>query len=332
MTGRTVGVRDPAAGIVSWDQIVAAQQLLQRHVEATPLIPSRSPHPEQAGPVYLKLECNLPTGSFKIRGALYGLWARQRLGTVSEVVAASTGNHGIATAFAGRLLGAPAHVFVPRTSNPTKCEKIRSLGASLSEVGRDITEAREAADDYADTRAAFVLDDATDPNLPAGPATIALEVIDELPDVARLIVPVGDTALIRGVATAVRARKPDVRVVGVQAEQAPAYALSWKSGRAQSTETCDTIAGGLATRTTDPANVRAIRALVDDFVLVSEQQLFEAVCRLQLEEDVRAEPAGAAALAGLEQLEPVVGPTVLLVTGGNLSPDLQAAVDARGKG
>ncbi len=322
------GDDDRTTGIVSWSRILEAREVLEPHFQPTPLVAAAELERDPVCALYLKLEGRLPTGSFKVRGALYGLWARLRDSPVPEVVAASTGNHGLATAFAGRELGIPVRIFVPESSNPAKCEGITRLGASLSEVGRDITAAREAADAYASESGAFVLDDATDPNLPAGPATIALEILDELPDASRIVVPVGDTALIRGVAAAVRHLKPDVQVIGVQAEQAPAYARSWRSGRAVSTETCDTIADGLATRTTDPSNVEAIQALVDDFVLVSERELFEAVRQLQVEEDVVAEPAGAAALAAYRKLDALPGPTVLIVSGGNIAPELQAAVDA----
>ncbi len=313
-------------GIPTWDRVVEAKDFLGRHLAPTAMVEVSSVDPRVHGSVYLKLESELPTRSFKVRGALYALWSRLRDHRLSEVVAASTGNHGLATAYAGRELSVPVRIYVPESSNPAKCEGIRALGATLSEVGRDITAAREAADEYASRTGAFVLDDATDPNLPAGPATIALEILDQLPDVFRLVVPVGDTALIRGVAAAVKHLQPDARVIGVQAEAAPAYALSWRSGVPVSTDTCDTIADGLATRTTEPGNVSAIRAVVDEFVLVSEKELFDAVLELRRDEGVVAEPAGAAAFAAFRKLKAVSGPTALLVTGGNISPELEAEV------
>jgi threonine dehydratase len=134
----------------------------------------------------------------------------------------------------------------------------------------------------------------------------------------------GDTALIRGVAAAVKQLSPRVRVIGVQAERAPSYYLSWKEGRVVPTDTCDTCADGLATRTPEPESVRAIRELVDDVVLVSEDQMLGAIARLYKEDGVLAEPAGAAATAAFIASPPQrSGPAVLLVSGANISDDVR---------
>ena len=133
----------------------------------------------------------------------------------------------------------------------------------------------------------------------------------------------GDTALIRGVAAAAKQLLPGVRIIGVQAERAPSYYLSWRAGTAIATETCDTCADGLATRTPDPANVRAIRELVDEVVLVTEQQMINAIRHLYEHEGVVAEPAGAAATAAFVAGPRPDGPTVLLVTGGNISQEVR---------
>jgi len=303
-------------------EIEKARELLARHLPETRLVTARSITAPGGHPVLLKLESELPTGSFKVRGALHALTVRQREGRVEEVVASSTGNHGAAVAWAADLLGLPATIFLPEGPNPVKRARIAELGATIVEGGRDLADAYEAALARAQGTGIYFLNDATDPDLPAGPGTMALEVLDQAPGVARFVVPVGDTALVRGVATAAKARRPAVRVVGVQAERAPAYTLSWREGEAITTESCDTVADGLATRTPVGANVEAIRELVDDFVLVAEGELLDAVLHLLLEEHVVAEPAGAAALAGLRRLEDVDGPTVLIVSGGNLSEEV----------
>jgi len=125
------------------------------------------------------------------------------------------------------------------------------------------------------------LNDATDPALPAGPGTIGCEILEQAPEAQAVYVPMGDTALIRGVAAAIKQQKPSVKVIGVQAATAPSYFLSWKSGAPTETESCNTIADGLATRTPDAKNVRAIRELVDDVVLVSDDEMLRAMlsCR-----------------------------------------------------
>jgi threonine dehydratase len=131
----------------------------------------------------------------------------------------------------------------------------------------------------------------------------------------------GDTALIRGVAAAAKLISPKVKIIGVQAERAPSYVLSCKAGRAVPTQTCDTIADGLATRTPEPDNVAAIRALVDDVRLVSDDEMLAAIRHLLLEEHLVAEPAGAAATAAILQAE-ITGDVVALVTGANVTSDV----------
>jgi threonine dehydratase len=221
------------------------------------------------------------------------------------------------------LLGVPATVFLPENPNPVKRRKITELGANLVERGRDISEAIELASAYARADGVYFLNDATDPDLTAGPATIAVEIFDQLPQTDTIYVPMGDTALIRGIASAAKQVQPKTRIVGVQAELAPSYFLSWKQGKVVSTETCNTIADGLATRTPDVGNVKTIRELVDDVRLVSEEQMLSAIRHLLFEEHVLAEPAGAAATAALLNDPDASGVNiVLLVTGGNIAPYL----------
>jgi threonine dehydratase len=248
---------------------------------------------------------------------------------VAEVVTSSTGNHGAAVAYAAKLLNVPAKIFLPIKANPAKQARIRACGAEIVEHGKDIAEACEAAQEYAKRGGSFLLNDATNPDVAAGTATIAVEIIEQLPDVAEIWVPMGDTALIRGIASVAKRLGPKVRVVGVQAERAPAYYLSWKQGCAVSTDTCDTIADGLATRTPIEENVAAIRELVDDVRLVTEDQMLRAIEHLVVKEHVVAEPAGAAATAAwlVYSTAAPSGPIVLLVTGSNIAkPILQQAL------
>lgn len=278
--------------------------------------------------VHLKLETELPTGSFKPRGAIYALainLGRRKAGEqIAEVTASSTGNHGAAVAFAAQMLGIPATIFLPSNPNPVKRDKIRELGAHIVESGgADLAHAFQQAAEYSRRPGVFFLNDATDPDLPAGPATIGLEISEQVPQVAAIYVPMGDTALIRGLAAAVKQLLPAARIVGVQAERAPSYYLSWKQGRVVETDTCDTCADGLATRTPDAANVHAIRELVDDVVLVSEEQMLDAIRHLYQKEGIVAEPAGAAATAAFLASPRRDPSTVLLVSGGNISEDVR---------
>jgi threonine dehydratase len=279
--------------------------------------------------VWLKLEAELPTRSFKARGALWALAARLKQGSVAEVVASSTGNHGAAVAWAGKLLGVKARIFLPVGCNPVKRGRIAALGAEIVESGGlDLASAFGLANEYAQRPGVYFLNDATDADLPAGPGTIGLEILQQVPQVSAIFVPMGDTALIRGIAAAVKQSVPRVKIVGVQAERAPSYYLSWKEKKVVGTETCDTIADGLATRTPEAANVRDICELLDDEILVSEEEMLRAIGTLLMEEHVLAEPAGAASTAALLKASGDYGENVVLVvSGANISRDvLQRAV------
>ena len=311
--------------------IAAARAAIAPYLERTPVV-----RIEAAGapgrPLYLKNETVLPTGSFKVRGAIHALKAALGREAVTEVVAASTGNHGAAVAYAGKLLGVPARIFLPEHPNPVKAGRIRDLGAVLVEAGHDLTDAIDAAEEYVASAGAFFLHDASSPSIPIGTATIGAEILEDVPDVDVVYVPMGDTALIRGVASALRLAPRRLRIVGVVAETAPAYYLSWKSGHVTETATADTIADGLAVRRPLAPNVTAIRALVDDVVTVSEREMLQAIVWMRAAAGILAEPSGAASVAAVlagrsagartpdQRPYPV---TVALVTGGNISPEVE---------
>src|SRR5499425_1521471 len=268
----------------SLSTIREAQKFLAKYFAPTRLIAAPFLGQRTAKNVCLKLETELPTGSFKVRGAFYALAERMKRERVREAVASSTGNHGAAVAYAAKEFGIAARIFLPANCNPVKRGRIAALGAAIVESGgSDLASAFQLAADYAKQPGVYFLNDATDADLPAGPATIGCEVLEQLPKVTAILVPMGDTALIRGIAAASKQIAPRVRIIGVQAERAPAYYLSWKAGKAVSTETCDTIADGLATRTPEEANVRDVKNLVNDVVLVSEEEMLKAIETLLVE-------------------------------------------------
>jgi len=293
--------------VPSISTIREAQRFLAKYFVPTRLIAAPFLSAAAGRSVYLKLETELPTGSFKVRGAFWALAQRMARGQVKEVVASSTGNHGAAVACAAKQFGIKAKVFLPANCNPVKRNRIRGLGASIVESGGDdLASAFTLAAEYAKRPGVHFLNDATDEDLPAGPATIGCEILEQLPETSVVVVPVGDT-----------------KIIGVQAERAPAYYLSWKKGKAVTTETCDTIADGLATRTPEAANVRDVQNLVDDVVLVSDEQMLLAIETLLLEEHVLAEPAGAASTAALLRSGIGGGDHVaLVVSGANISREM----------
>ena len=305
-------------------QVRDARELLRPFLRPTRLIQTERIGRDSDTRVFLKLESDLPTGSFKARGALYALLKNVVQRPIRGVVAASTGNHGAAVAYAARLAKLPATIFLPESPNPLKRARIVALGASVKEVEWKPESLGDAAAAFAREHDYYFLNVASDELVPAGTATIAAEIFDELPAPDVIIVPMGDTALIRGVASEAKRRKPDVKVIGVQATQAPSYARSWQEGRVVTTDTCDTIADGLATYVPLEANVRVIRELVDEVCLVSEEEMLQAIRALLFEEHVIAEAAGAASTAAyLQNPTAYSGRTiVLLVTGSNIPHEL----------
>lgn len=308
---------------LSLEQIQRASEVLRKYFEPTRLVEAPSLSGANGARVRLKLESDLPTGSFKVRGAMYALSARLAREPVKEVIASSTGNHGAAVAYAAKLLKLPATIFLPRDPNPVKRAKISELGAKIVEHGRDISDAIEAATAYARNKGVYFLNDVMDADLPAGPATIALEIFEQAPETDAIYVPMGDTALIRGIGSAARYMRPKVRIIGVQAERAPSYYLSWKKREVVKTDSCDTISDGLATRTPDTGNVKEILELVDDVRLVSESEMLAAIRHLSNAEHVVAEPAGAATTAAfLQRFGPGARHVALIMSGANISEEV----------
>ena len=317
----TVGRSQIVPGVST---IREAQRFLAKYFTPTRLIAAPFLSQRTGKSVYLKLETELPTGSFKVRGAVYALAQRMNRGQIKEVVACSTGNHGAAVAYAAKQFGTKAKIFLPTNCNPVKRGRVAALGAAIVESGSsDLASAFTMTAEYAKQPGVFFLNDATDEDLPAGPATIGCEILEQLPETSAIVVPMGDTALIRGIAAAAKQIGLQVKIIGVQAEGAPSYYLSWKQGKVVGTETCDTIADGLATRTPVAENVREVKNVVDDVVLVSEEQMLRAIGTLLVEEHVLAEPAGAASTAAFLNGDIECGDHVaLVVSGANISREV----------
>jgi threonine dehydratase len=311
--------------VPSATEVQEARELLRKYLRPTRLVSAESLAQHSGAHVHLKIESDLPTGSFKPRGALNALLTTAAQRSVPGVVAASTGNHGAAVAYAARIAKVDATIFLPENPNQVKRARIIALGAKVIERGAmGGSAASEGAAEFAREHGHYFLDDASDRLVPAGTATIAAEIFDEIPAPDVIFVPMGDTALIRGVAAEAKRRRSGVRIIGVQAEQAPAYVQSWQQGRVVLTDECDTIADGLASLHPLEANVMAIRELVDEVRLVSESELLDTIRTLLLDEHVVAEASGAAAAAAFLQ-DPSAyadGGIVLLVTGANLSPEV----------
>jgi threonine dehydratase len=280
-------------------------------VEPTPLEPA----PWDAS-LLLKREDLHELGAFKWRGALATL-ERWR----TDVVTASTGNQGAATAWAANRLGLEASVFVPETASATKLGILEGLGARVVQTGADLDEAKEAAREYAEDRGLRLFEDGAEAAQLDGYGAIADEILEQLGEAPEaVVVPVGNGALLAGIGRTLGRRAPETLRIGVAAKEAPVMVESWQAGRPVVSDSSSTIADGLAVRVAIPYAVEQLAEHSDDLLVVSERELAEAV-RDYWANGIRAEPAAAAALAVLPQLA-VEGTIVLIVTGRNIDEEL----------
>lgn len=276
------------------------------------------------GSVFLKAESLQETGSFKVRGAANTLLSLGPGERRAGVVAVSSGNHGRAVAHVARILGIAATVCISERVPAMKVEAMRSLGARVVVGGPD----QDAADAVArqivaETGATFV-HPFDDPRVIAGQGTLGADIVDDLPDVAAIVVPVSGGGLIAGVALAAKALRPDLRVYGVSQDRGPAMHDSLAAGRVvdvvEEDTLADALAGGLG-----PENhhtLQLCRDLVEGIVLVSELEIAAAMRHLRTHHALRVEGGGAVAVAAVAAGRiPLIGPTVLLISGGNVSDD-----------
>jgi threonine dehydratase len=266
--------------------------------------------------IYLKREDEHELGAFKWRGAQAVLEQLRP----PVVVTASTGNHGAATAWAAKRAGVRAIIFVPQEASAAKLALIQAQGAELYRVGADLDEAKAAARSYAAEHDAFFFEDGAEPAQFEGYEAIGNELLDELPDPAAVVVPVGNGALAIGVFRAVATRVPAALRVAVAAEEAPAMWESWNADAPTDSDRCSTFADGLAVRVAIPLAVAELNPLVQQFELVSEAELEDAM-RAYAEDGIRVEGAAAAPLA-LARREWLPRPLVLIVTGRNVDDAL----------
>jgi threonine dehydratase len=272
--------------------------------------------------VLLKREDVHELGAFKWRGA-QRVVERYAAADAPGVVTASTGNHGAATTWAANSVGLETTVYAPAETSRTKVERLVALGADVVQLGADVDEAKEAAREHAQRTRMPFFEDGAEPAQLDGYAAIASEILDQLDEPpAAVVVPVGNGALLAGIGRALGERAPGVRRIGVVSEDAPVMASSWEAGRPVVSERCATIADGLAVRVAIPLAVEWLNDAADAMLQVSERAIADAVVAFD-DSGIRVEPAAAAALAVLDQLDDE-GPTVLVVTGRNIDDELLA--------
>ena len=288
-------------------------------MHATPLEPA----PESLArgrDLWLKREDLHELGSFKWRGALPALRGFRDAGAAA-VVTASTGNHGAATAWAAEQLGMTAIVYAPQDTSRTKLARMEAFGADIRLVGRDVDEAKDAARGVAAVDDLPFFEDGAEPAQFEGYRSIAAELLDQIPaGPAAVVVPVGNGALMAGVALELRERAPRVERIAVVADAAPVMALSHEAGEPVPCERCDTFADGLAVRVAVPIAVETLSGLVDRYLRVSERAIAGAVGDYA-RAGLRVEGSAGAPLAALDQVD-ADGQIVLIVTGANIDDEL----------
>ena len=312
--------------------VLAAAHRLRGVVERTPLVRSAGLSDRAGTDVHLKCEQRQRTGSFKLRGAYNALASLPDDARRRGVVASSAGNHGLGLAWAARTLGVRARIFVPATAPAVKREGIARLGAEVDSAQPDYDAAHRVAEAYAREHDMTFINPCAGEALLAGQGTVALEILEELPEVATIVVPVGGGGLVGGIAALVRPVAPTVRIVGVQSVKTNAMAASLAAGRRVDVAVTPTLADGLAGQV-DDEGLAIGRVALDEIATVTEQEIAEAIAWLSHEHDMRVEGSAAVGVALLlrDRSTAAGAPTVVVVTGGNIDDTRwRAIVDGPG--
>jgi threonine dehydratase len=317
--------------LVTGADVEAAAAALDGVVRSTPMWHSRGLADRVGGPVWLKCENLQRTGSFKIRGAYTRISRLTPEERALGVVAASAGNHAQGVALAAQLLEARATVFMPETAPLPKVAATRAYGAEIHLGGHTLTEALAAAQEHAARTGAVFIHPFDHRDVIAGQGTVGLEVLEQCPDVRTVLVCTGGGGLVSGIAAAVRARRPDVRVVAVQAETAACFPDSLEAGRPVALGAMATMADGIAVAAPGDLTLAHVRDLVDEVRTVSEEDLSRALLFCLERAKLVVEPAGVAAVAAvLADPQAFQPPVVAVVSGGNIDPVLLLKVVQHG--
>ncbi len=316
--------------MITLEDVRLAQRRVRGVALHTPLMPC--PRGEEGRALYFKAENLQPTGAFKLRGAYNKISSLSPEERSRGVVAHSSGNHAQAVAYAARALGVRAVIVMPRGAARVKFDATAAFGAEVILVGDDSAERRRKAEELAAEHGYVPVPPYDDETLIAGQGTVGLEILQDLPDVETVLVPVSGGGLISGVAAALKLSRPEVRVIGVEPELAADARASLKSGRLvefSAEQVGRTIADGLRVRRLGDAPFEHVLAFVDDIVAVSEDEILEAMRRLALRVRLVVEPSGAVPFAAYlfhQDKLPTTQTNAAVISGGNVEPHLLASV------
>jgi threonine dehydratase len=328
---------EPVAALAgpTLEEFERARSVVAQVADVTPMETSRSLRETVRSPVFLKCENLQRTGSYKIRGAynrLSQLTAEQK---AAGVVAASAGNHAQGVAFAARELGITATIFMPVGVALPKLQATRAYGANVVLSGDTVAESLVAASEFASSTGAVFIHPFDHHDVIAGQGTLALEILEQVPDVDTVVVPIGGGGLAAGVGSALKQRAAasgrSIRIIGVQAANAAAYPVSLDAGVATTIEISPTIADGIAVNRPGALNFEIIREVVDEVVTVDEDETAKAMLMLLERAKMVVEPAGAVGVAALMRGQFTnLGTTVAILSGGNIDPLVMERVISHG--
>ena len=306
-----------------------AARRIAPHIKRTPLVRSAALSAIAGGDVYLKLECEQTTGSFKLRGALNALSTLPADARARGIVASSAGNHGMGVALAAKSLGIRARIYVPATAPAVKKAGIRALGAELDDSAPDYDAAMAKAVAYGRETGRTFVNPCAGETLLAGQGTVALEIVEQLPGVRTVVINVGGGGLLGGCASLLRREHPGVRIAGAQSVNTDAMARSLEANRVVEIENRPTLADGLAGQI-DADALDIGQHSLDDMAIVTEDEIERAIAFLQREHGVRSEGAGACGVAAIlsKKLKPAA-PCVVIVSGGNIDEAKWKAIVAK---
>lgn len=302
--------------------VLRAKQTIAPYLPPTPMF--NYPALDQATDLnlYIKHENYQPIGAFKVRGGINLVSQLTAHEKQRGVISASTGNHGQSIAYAAHLFNVPATIVVPENANTVKVSAMRALGANIIFHGPDFDAARVHCAGLAEAQNLRYVHSGNEPHLIAGVATHTLEILEQAPDVEVILVPIGGGSGAAGACIAAKAINPKIRVIGVQAEKAPAAYHSWQA-HALLTDKMETFAEGLATRSAFELPQQILWDLLDDFILVGEDAMRLAIVMYLQKAKTLSEPAGASSLAGALQLQNELRDkkVAVILSGGNITPD-----------
>ena len=315
----------------NYEDVVQAKEKKSNKIRKTPLLYSPTFSKLSESEVYLKSEFQQKTGSFKIRGADYKIQNLTDQEKQKGVIAASAGNHAQGVAYASKEQNIQCTIVMPKNASPAKVSATRGYGAKVILEGKNYDESSAKAKEIAKETGAVLIHAFDDPEIIAGQGVIGLEILEDMPDVQEIYVPIGGGGLAAGVLLAIKKNHPNIKVIGIQSRSFPSMFESWKSGSLTNAGGARTIADGVSVKVPGQLTFSIIKELIDDIVLVDDSEIIKAMFLLMERMKFVVEPAGAASLAYLISKKPAVGKKVVCVlAGGNVDMYLLGQIVDKG--